>query len=378
MDVKNLISKARAGLILDHPFFGTIALKLKITEDKTLPTYMATDGFCLSYNPKLIQEISLSEIKGVIAHEVMHIAMLHHLREGNRNHVKWNYACDYAINPILRDSGFDLPKDTLGNRFRGMEAEKIYNLLPETNSKKGKNLYKELGIGEVKKPQKGNGQEYTEAELKELEGEAKVMIAQAAQVAKSCGKLPAGFDRLIEDILEPVIPWREVLRRFIQEHAKNDYTWKYPNRRYLYQGLYLPSLYSDEIGQIIVAIDTSGSISNNELKQFTGEISDIVNEVGINEVKVIYCDSKVHNTQSFIQGEPVTLKAKGGGGTDYKPVFSYIEKKQDNPVCLVYLTDGYCSSFPEKAPSYSVLWVITHEGDSHFSPPFGETIKMKD
>jgi predicted metal-dependent peptidase len=366
METIKKITKARAGLVLSSPFFASIALHLKLKEDQECPTAY-TDSVVLGYNPEFIDKLSNAELKGVICHEVLHIAMLHPFRKNNRDAMRWNIACDYAINPIVKDAGFTLPEGALlDDRYKGMEAEVIYNKLPK-QLPTDKNM-----IGEVRdyKQDKSDNNSNTK---KQQEQNWKITLSGAASIAKAQGKLPAGLDRMIKDILQPKLPWREILSRFITENAKNDYTWTQPNKRYLYSGLYLPGLNVPTLGTIAVIIDTSGSISQRELDTFASELQSILHIYPGTEIRVIYVDTKVVATET-IDIYDFKLNAKGGGGTDFKPGFEYLEREGIYPTFVIYFTDGYCWSFPDE-PEYPVLWALT--GSAGFDPPFGESIYME-
>jgi len=369
MQAKDKIVKARAGLVLDEPFFGSLALLLKLYEDLTCPTTY-TNGKCLGYNPNFIDSLTLSETKGVIAHEIMHVALCHHTRRQSRDHKKWNVACDYAINDILVEK-FQLPSGALTGFGKEESAESIYNKLPESEDGQG------VGFGEVRDAKNDDESTPTEADLKEIESRVKVQIVQAARAAKMYGKLSADLERLVGEITEQKVPWKDVLIRFITEKARDDYTWLYPNKRYIHSGIYLPSLYNEKIGKIIIAVDTSGSIYSEELNIFASEITYIMNDVKA-DIVVIYCDSAVGNVEEFTYGEEINLHPKGGGGTSFAPPFNKVDELDINPACLVYLTDGYSNSFPKNKPEYPVLWVLTGKNDNFKkNVPFGEVIVIE-
>jgi predicted metal-dependent peptidase len=361
--------KARTGLVLSSPFFASIALHLTLQEDKECQTAY-TDSVVLGYNPEFIESLSLDEVKAVICHEVMHVVMLHIFRQQERNPRKWNIACDYAVNLIVRESGFRLPEGALlDDKYNNLEAEVIYNQLPdEYQLPIGKTL-----IGDVKPyRQKSNNKQY-EATSQQQAQDWKLKITQAAAIAKAQGKLPLSLDRMISGMLQPKLPWREILARFITEHAKNDYTWTLPNKRYLHAGLYLPALQIPTLGTIAVIIDTSGSIQEQNLQQFAGELQSILISYPDTEIQVIYVDSAVAHTET-VTTQDLKLHAKGGGGTDFRPGFAYLKKEQLEPTCVLYFTDGWCSSFPTE-PDYPTLWILTDK--ANFEPPFGEVVWLE-
>lgn len=369
------MSKSRAGLILDQPFFGSLALRLSLVEDSTNNPTAMVNGKEIRYNPEFINGLSLEETKGLICHEIMHCANQHHTRRDNREMKRWNVACDYAINPLILGCGMALPKGGLvDSGFADMSAEQIFSKLPDSNpggggEDEGNDPGKCGGVEDLKDG-KGNG---SESEKSQAEQDWKVAVAQAAQQAKAMGLLPGILERLVSDMIEPVLNWKDLLRRFVDTSAKNDYQWFPPNRRYVHSGLLLPSLRSQELKNITLAMDTSGSITDDDLKAFEAEVRAIVEDYRANAT-VIYCDSMVRKVEQFNEGDPVELHPVGGGGTDFRPPFQHIEESGDSPVCMVYQTDGECNRFPAEPP-YPVLWVLTRKNRG-FCPPFGEVVTL--
>lgn len=414
---KGQMTRARTGLILDQPFFASLLLRLKVVEDSSCET-IATDGRKLSYNPKFVEGLSLDELKGVLAHEVLHLSNLHQVRRGSRDHGDFNRAADYAINGLIEDAGLKLPADRLRDpAFDGKGAEEIYRIIhqqpqqsqnepeqpqqgqgqgqgqqgqgqPDDDSQgepdsegegqDGNGKPQDSGdpgkCGEVRDATNEEGGKASEADRSQQEAEWKIAVAQAASIAKARGKLPGSLARFVDSVMEPKVDWREVLRRFVTNNAKADYSWKTPNRRFVHQGIYLPSLHSETLKPIVVAVDTSGSINDEILKQFSAELTAIVGELPISTVKVVYCDAEVNRVEDFTKDDlPLKLKACGGGGTDFRPVFEHIETEcEEAPACAVYLTD-MDGTFPEEDPGYPVLWAsIGYTSDA----PFGEVVKL--
>jgi len=372
MKAKDQLSKARAGLVLDHPFFGSLALRLELVEDPgnpNNPTAM-TNGKVIRYNPEYVERLSLEETKGLVCHEIMHCANQHHIRRDNRKKGQWNIACDYAINPLIEGCGMTLPGHPLKDpQFSDMSAEQIHAKLPVDDGEGDD----PGGCGGVEDAP-GKDDSPPSADEKEQAGqEWKVAMAQAATQAKAIGDLPGMLERLVAELLEPVLDWRELLRRFVDTNARNDYQWFPPNRRYIHAGLILPSLRSQELKNVVMAMDTSGSISDDDLAAFESEVRAIIQDYRAN-TKVIYCDMEVQNVEEFDADSPVELHPKGGGGTDFCPPFKHIEESGEYPVCMIYQTDGCCESFPEDPP-YPVLWVLTRKNE-RFNPPFGEVVNL--
>lgn len=378
--------KARANLVMAHPFFGALALRLKMVEDPSIET-ASCDGTSIRYNPKFVSKLSLSKVQGLIAHEVMHPAFLHHTRRGSRDKKKWNIACDYAINTILHNAGFDLPNGAyLNPAYNGMTAEHIYTLLPDdpndgngngngqgqgSGGQDSNDPGGDGGVDDSPNSQNGGG---SQSQQNHEEAEWKVAVAQAAHVAKQTGHLPGDIERMMEELFEPVLPWRSILRRFMTEKLNDDFSWKRGNRRFIAQGLYLPSRLSDDaMGEIVVVIDTSGSISEKELTEFGSEIKGIVDEVRPSKVRVIYCDSRIAHIDEFGPNDDLQFAAHGGGGTDFRPPFKWLEENQIVPRALVYLTDGY-GPFPEQEPDFPTLFAINNHD---VIPPWGEHLILE-
>jgi predicted metal-dependent peptidase len=185
--------------------------------------------------------------------------------------------------------------------------------------------------------------------------------------------MPAELERLLEQVFEPVMPWRDILYRFMTERAPDDYSWNKGNRRFLAQGLYLPSRDDIATGEIVVCVDTSGSIGEKELQEFGNEIDGIHKELKPTKTIVIYCDANVNKVVEFLPDDEVKLEAVGGGGTDFRPPFKWLEKQGKVPKCLVYLTDGY-GPFPEEEPEFPNLWCITNHD---ITPPIGEHLILE-
>jgi len=431
--VRRKLLKARTSLLLDHPFFGSLCLRMEPVEDSACATAW-TDGCTLAYNPKYVSGLSDDQVQGLMAHTVMHPACQHHVRRCGRDARLWNMACDHAINWILLDAGITLPPKYLDNpAHHGLTADEIYaELKAESGSqdrpslssgdgeaegeaewdglpgdtKEGDDLGGDLesgtgeaggddhvddgvsgddpadgagdnsgdpgGSGEVRDAQRdvegGSSLESGTDELWEL------ALAQAAQQARDMGDLPGGLERLVTEVLSPRLDWQELLEKFISERARDDYSWTPPNKRYLHMDVILPSLSHRKLPEVVLALDTSGSVSGREMDQFAAELSGIL-ETFDTTIHVAYCDMQLVGSDTFGRIDlPLELSPEGGGGTDYRPVFKWVESLGIDPACLVYLTDMECMHFPEREPEYPVLWARTGGGGK--VPPFGDVIDI--
>lgn len=377
--IRKRIVQARVKLILDHPFFGVLASRFILVEDSNMPMpTMGTDGKSLYYDPQWVASLSQAELIGIIAHETSHAAFGHPWRLGNREPRRANLAADFAIDPILIDAGFTLPSAGLNlpaghvdPRFRNMSFEQIYDLLPPSPPASScGGLIPDGMTGRFQAPDPKT------EHIDTLKSDWEVATLQAAQAAKMMGKLPAGLEQLISHIKNPRVDWKPILRRFMQECAKSDYNWRMPNRRYIASGMYLPSLRSESMPPIVWAMDSSGSCWDAETQtRFASELTSVVEECRPEKVYAPYCDTKVHKpVRVFEPGEPLEFRIKGGGGTNFRPLFQWIEDENIEPACLIFNTDTD-GNFPDHAPTYPVLWASTVKNPS---VPFGEVIDISE
>lgn len=382
MNAEDKIARAKVQLILNHPFFASIALQLPYRETDAVPT-AATDGEQILYNPDFIDSLKEDTVTGLMAHEVLHVAYMHPLRRQGRDKELWNVAADYAINLILVEAGFQLPEGGLiYDGFKDMTAEQIYSVLEQKMQQASSSggdgedgdamaqAKQHATFGEVIDP--NDGKPMSDSVIREKEAAIERMVAQAAEVARMAGKLPGGIERMVTELLNPRLNWREILERFVAEITRNDYNWKRPSPRYLHQGVYLPLLESLDVGKIVLIVDTSGSIDEHLLSEFGAEIKAASSRFKF-PVTVLYVDTEVHEPQELESG--TDIDPVGGGGTDFVPGFEYIEKEMNDDIrAVIYFTDGWCSSFPETPPDYPVLWAV-YDYDE-FDPPFGEVIHI--
>jgi predicted metal-dependent peptidase len=394
--IERRLQKARTTLLLDHPFFGSLLFRLKGRESRSIQT-MATDGISLFYNPDFVDTLNASTLCGVLAHEVLHPGLQHHLRRSGRDPRRWNEACDYAINPILLDAGLHLPEGVLvDNRFREMSAEQIYNQLQteaeqepgepddtqETEGDRSSSAgaargdssepsvpVTEGGFGQViDAPAADEGIPTAEEQAREWS----VAVNQAVTLAKQAGKVPAGMKRSLDGAAEAAVDWRELLRRAWSETTPADYSWMRPNRRHIWTGLYLPGVAREGVGEVAIAVDCSGSVNSRQLGLFEAEVRSILEGQRPERVYVLYFDATVNKVETFEAGERVSLNPVGGGGTEFAPCFEWLDEHGVRPQTLVFLTDLY-GSFPDSEPAFPVIWASTGGRKA----PFGQVVPMR-
>jgi len=375
--VKNMVTRARTSIILDFVFFATLILRLTCVEDETERT-TSTDGKKIYYSPNFFSKLMVKEVKAVMAHEILHCVFGHHTRRGNRDFKIWNRACDLAINPLLIEYGFELPSGALIEpSLKGLCAEEIYNLIMRDSNGLGKYKNESMGedcggLGTVKDAADDEGNPASEIEKSHQETEWKIAATKAANFATKAGNLPAGIKRLVEEHISPKLPWEDILYRFIDTNSFNDFSWVPPSRRHMSAGFYFPSVRSKELSNLYFGCDASGSVRNVELGMIHSSLNYIVDCFRCS-TKVMWFDTKVHNVQDFDYGEIIKLEPKGGGGTDFKAPFKYMEDKGIIPNVLLMFTDMECSSYPP-IPNFPVLWITWKK--NYQKPPFGEVIVM--
>ncbi len=385
--MKAQISKAKAGLILDQPFFATLLLSMKIiesTDSKAVPT-MATDGESIFYNAQWVSTLKLPEIQFVLAHEALHAALAHCLRRGQRNPNRWNIAADYCINELLtKEKVGVMPKGGLLDsnivKQGGGTAEGIYKLLPkDTESKEagqpgsGGSMDKVLDAGQT--PGNAPNQSGLDpAKIKELEGQMRVRVLQARNAAKACGKGSQAIDDFVGSLTKAKVDWKYVLRKFFDVRAKEHSSYARPKRRFLASDIILPSLLGEKLGVVAVAVDESGSIGPDELRVFASELFAILGDLAPRELRVIhFADSVAQPIEIFTPDNmPTEFKAKTCGGTAFAPIFEEINTWSEMPAACVVLTDLESDDFGP-TPEFPVLWVSTHKE----SAPFGEIVKLE-
>jgi predicted metal-dependent peptidase len=371
------MQKARAKMLIKHPFFATLLVSTPWKMTTEVPT-AATDMETLYFNPDFMEKLSDDEILFVLAHEVMHMALEHGLRKQARNHQLWNIACDYALNLVLKDSGFEIWKEALcDDVYKGMSADQVYDII-QRQCQKGGGKGKGQGQGKPGDPGEAHYSPML-GDIKEPENagdpahEAKVKrgiqqkVAAAANVARMAGKFGGELERLIGEILDPKVPWSHVLRDYMTRVTKDDEQWSRRNRRF--QNVYLPARHSEKMGEIVLIGDTSGSIGNDELCKYMAEAGAIAEDVHPERIRILWADTRVAGEQVFEDGEIITPKPMGGGGTDMRVAITAAEKY--SPEVVVLFTDCY-TPWPDVEPDYPLIVCSTTDQES----PVGLNIRI--
>ena len=385
---KDKLVTARIGLLLRQPFFGNLATRMNlINADEWCPT-AATDGRRFYYNSEFVNSLPLKQLEFLVGHEVLHAVYDHMGRRGNRDPKLWNIADDYCVNWDLVEQrvGDKIPVALYDGKFKGMSAEEVYDYLYENADKINiDQLMKQLldehldgtgedgeGDGDGDKP--GNGRpKLSEQEKKEIRDEVKEAVLAAAQ-ASGAGNLPGGVKRMIKDLIEPVMVWRELLQQQIESTVKSDFTWARPSRRSWHMDAVMPGMKPGEQIDVVIGIDTSGSITDKDLKAFLSEIKGIMEAYEEYRITVMGWDTEVHNVATFTSDnleDIANFEPGGGGGTDPHCVWKYLQDNDIEPKKLIMFTD-YCffGWSPEEVEQYcDTVWII--KGNKSAEPEFG-------
>ena len=371
-ELQRKVGKAKSLLILDHPFFGTACSKRPIIYTDSVPTAAMSGTGQMYMNPDWCAPLTVRQLMFLLAHEALHYMLAHALRRGHRDPKAWNIAADKVINDTLIDAGVGdfIDGGVTLDGAREMAAEALYD---ENDDGDGQGAG---GIGnDIGDPTDENGNPLDEAQIKQLEAQAKIDAIQSAKAAKAVGKLPGSIERLVDELVNVTTPWYEILERFMSNKIKDGYSWSRPNRRFVANGVYLPGTdYTPRMGEIVIAVDTSGSIGQDEVNMFNAHINRVIDTCVPEKVTVIYCDYNIAGTEEFTPDDfPVRIDAKGGGGTSFKPVFDWVDNYDADIECVIYLTDGYGDQ-DSITTDHETVWLTT----AFESFPFGTVIKFEE
>jgi len=372
---------ARVGLLLRHPFFGNMATRLKIMDGSDWCPTAATDGRHLYYNRKFFEKLSTKEVEFVVAHEILHNVFDHMSRSEGRNKAIWNAAVDYTVNgQLVRDRIGTSPKDIKifhDPKHYGKPAEQIYDEIFEEEDEKslaalGQLLDEHIDWSDGDDNGNGNGKpQYSKEELKQIRDEIREATIQAANAA-GAGNVPANIQRMIKELTEPKMNWREILRQQIQSTIKNDYTFIRPNRKGWHMSAILPGTNYDETIDICIGIDMSGSISDKQAKDFIAEIKGIMDQYQDYKIKLWCFDTRVYNEADFDgtgSNDIMEYEVIGGGGTEFDANWEYMKEHDIQPKKFIMFTDGYpWGSWGDE--NYCDTVFIIH-GNDKIVPPWG-------
>lgn len=413
---EQLLSASILRLRLHSPFFATLAMMAPVVFTHAIDT-AATDGESLFFNPDFLCRLKPSQRDGLLAHELLHAALLHVPRLGTRNPLLWNVAVDIVVNGMVSaEQHLDLPEGSVRDpKLEHLRAEEVYEVilkdrntvsrhlglkdlrpdLREAGDKhKGPQGNKSTGDGQTPRRNHGSatnggntkpgangstdgGKQATPmdaATRKQLERKWNEALSRAAAAAMTQGKFPATLARQVGSLLTPQVDWRTRLWQYLVR-TPDDFAGF--DRRMLWNELYLEQLEGESV-TVDVCVDTSGSVDEAGLRAFLSEVQGIVNAYHKIEVRLYYADAGCHGPYPLEKSHAIP-RPVGGGGTDFRPFFQAVQScPPSNPHgtrLLVYLTDGY-GTFPSHAPEHPCLWVIAPGGVTDAQVPFGEVLRM--
>jgi len=374
------LEDASIHLLVQQAFFGTLVCGLRRVPMWNMPT-MGVDGVHLFYNPSFTLHLSAKERQAVVCHEVIHLAFSHLHRRKSRRQGKWNAACDFVDNLVVKDANFTLPNIAalLDEQYRGKAAEEVYNILPDKPSECGFGGKCEECGGEKGEEGWDSWDDHLDPAIDEEELAEK--IVRAYEQTKHQGKLPAGLESVINQLRNPRVSWDEFLiRRAIDIFQREQYCWERRSRisdpiakSMGVKAVWIPGMAKEEQRNLALFIDTSGSCQG-ALEAFASEIAYLIPLATNTYLCTIDADA-----HEFIEVFPYDkllekIKFRGGGGTDFRPPFKELEKRKIKPDLCIYFTDGY-GTFPETQPDFPVIWAFTED---HQAAPWGDAIVIKD
>jgi len=390
-EVREKLITARVGLLLRASFFGNLATRLKLVNADEWCGTAATDGRNFYYNSRFIDMLRPKEIEFLFGHEVLHCVYDHFGRRGDRDPMLFNVANDYAVNG-------DLKKHRVGefitsvpclydSKFEGKSSEEIYDILYENAEKINmSDLIDKLlddhldgegdGSGDDDgddKDGRGKKPKLSAEERQQIRDEIKEAVLAAAAASDGAGNLPAGVKRLIQDMTAPKMNWRELLRMQLESTIKSDFTWMRASRRGWHMDAVMPGMKNDELIDIAIGVDASGSIDERMLRDFLAETQGIMDQFQSYKIHIFTFDTRVYNPAQYNSDNLDTIcdyEVKGGGGTDFDCIFEYLKEEQIEPKRLVVFTDGYPFGSWGDENYADTVWII--HGNTTVVPPWGQ------
>jgi predicted metal-dependent peptidase len=383
-EVRELLITARVGLLLKASFFGNLATRLKLVNADEWCSTAATDGRHFYYNSRFIKLLRPKEIEFLFGHEVLHCVYDHFGRRGERDPQIWNIANDFCVNADLKKHNvgeFITSVPALYDRkYEGLSSEEIYDDLMKNVQKISlDDLVKKLldehldGKGDDESEDGKGRPKLSEAEKQQIRDEIKEAMLAAAATVDGAGNLPAGVKRLIQDLTEPKMNWRELLRMQLESTIKSDYTWMRASRKGWHMDAVMPGMKLDPMIDIAIAIDASGSIGEAMLKDFLSEIQGIMDSFPAYCIHVLTFDTDVYNPAQYNSDNLDSIcdyEVSGGGGTDFTCIFNYLKENEIEPKRLVVFTDGYPFGSWGDENYADTVWIL--HGTTTIVPPWGQ------
>lgn len=378
-EAQKAMSKTKIALMArpDSAFFTSIVLSLELRWTDQVPTAAASE-LTLYFNPKFFMDLAPEERLFLLLHEALHVAFLHVQRVKERDHMKWNQAADYVINDLLIQKDYKMPEGGLHDKqYRDKYTEEVYGLLPDPPENGGGFQLDILPGGPGGEDKERNNQSpppeqsMTPQELKDKLDDILVRAKTASEMSgsKAAGTVPGELEIYIDQLTNPKLPWYSILHKYFTKFQKTDYSFRKPNRRF-FPDMLLPSQHSEAIGDLAVAVDTSGSVSQEEFDHFMGETYAILKRLKPTDIHFLQFDTRIKSVDEIKSvSDMAKVKFSGRGGTSIFPVTKWA--REHKPTAMVIFTDGYFSMDTED-PKVPVIWVIN--GNPTFTAPYGRVI----
>lgn len=378
MENADKISQAKARLLVNYPYFGTLASKLELVVNDDIEAFKS-NGVKLEYNSDYLEGLELAEIEFIFANGAMHATLAHETRKNNRSGWLWQMASDIAINDMLLENGMQMPYGAeYRKRFTGMYAEEIYAELKADILRDDEDLeYEADNADDVEQnsdTKEDKREEQTQEQLQEEILQEQLLAEEAISLLESefqKGEAPLSIERFFRLDFLGKIDWREELKSALDKYFRDDYTLLPPSKKLLYTGIYLPSSISQTF-RLVIVVDSSGSVDEDLLNEFLSEVNFLMSLVTSYHIELLVCDDKVHSHTTFYSGETLDVTLKGNGGTDFRAAFEFVQREFDDVKLLLYFTDLE-GVFPKEAPNYEVKWVVPKSAEA----PFGEVLALE-
>lgn len=376
-EVREKLVTARVGLLLKASFFGNLATRLRLVNADEWCATAATDGRNFYYNSRFIKMLRPREIEFLFGHEVLHCVYDHFGRRGDRDPQIWNIANDYCVNADLKEHNVGELITTVpclyDPKYKGLSSEEIYDDLMKNAKKISLDDLVNKLLDEHMDGQGEDKPQLSEAEKQQIRDEIKEAMLAAAATVDGAGNIPAGVKRLIQELTEPKMNWRELLRMQLESTIKSDYTWMRASRRGWHMDAVMPGMKLDPMIDIAVAIDASGSIGETMLQDFLAEIQGIMDSFPAYRIHVLTFDTDVYNPQQYNSDNLDSIcdyEVSGGGGTDFTCIFDYLKREEIEPKRLVVFTDGYPFGSWGDENYADTVWIL--HGTTTIVPPWGQ------
>jgi predicted metal-dependent peptidase len=377
--VEKLLAQAKVSIIREHPFFASILLRRPIVLDPTIPTACITPKAEIKINPKFIENMSVRNVVFLLCHEVLHVAGLHFMRQGARDHAKWNWATDAWINKTLMDSRIG---DFIsgGVTWNGGDAAKLASEQLYANAPNDVQKQMTQGIGMDLPADGAEGSlDSNSSDGKAMIAQIKIEVGQAANVARAQGSLSGALKEFTDQLLAEKIDWFTILAQYMNNLCASPIqSWSRPNKRFAPHGFYLPSAKTEPaLEHVVVQFDVSGSITSDLMSKYISHVENVLNACSPRKTTILWVDTEIKHSQTIEWPENDSIDHfVTYGGTDMEYGIKWVQENEpESPDAMIIITDGE-TGFNLTNPAFPIIWVI--DNTREIIPPYGITIRISD